>query len=199
MANGIPSLDIPPIEPLKVDRVLIEQGTRGRNSLKSLFKDVEIGGLKSSKMKRVSINFDKFRLRSEIITDRLDFVGNYKINGQIIIPISGEGRANISMHQASSIHDLKGEYITNPEDGQIYLNITDYKIKFKPKSVSFYFGNLFNGDKLLGDTTNDFLNQNWKAVFAGLIPEYEKFFGEKFKEVAKSFFEKIPMNKIFLE
>lgn len=27
------------------------------------------------------------------------------------------------------------------------------------------FGNLFNGDQLLGDTTNRFLNENWQDIF----------------------------------
>lgn len=28
-----------------------------------------------------------------------------------------------------------------------------------------HFGNLFNGDKQLGETTNRFLNENWQDIF----------------------------------
>lgn len=28
-----------------------------------------------------------------------------------------------------------------------------------------HFGNLFNGDKMLGETTNHFLNENWQDIF----------------------------------
>lgn len=150
-------------------------------------------------MKKAQIKFDNFRMRTETLTKRLDFVGNYKIKGQIILPITGEGRANISMFDVTSTQDFKGEYFTKPEDGEIYLNVTEYKIKFKPKRATFKFENLFNGDKELGTTMNQFLNQNWKAVLGGLMPEYEKFFGAKFKEVAKSFFDQVPMSKIFLD
>lgn len=151
-------------------------------------------------MKRLAIKFDNFKIKSEIFTNRLDFVGNYKMKGQIIyLPINGEGRANISMHQPMSRHELTGEYFTKPEDGQTYINITDYKIKFKPKFVTFQFEDLFNGDKVLGENMNRFMNQNWKPVFQNIIPEYEKFFGEKFKSLANNVFQTVPMNQIFLD
>lgn len=137
-------------------------------------------------------------MRTETLTKRLELLGDYKIKGQIILPINGEGKANITMYDVTSTQDFKGEYYTKP-DGETYLNVTEYKIKFKPKKATFYFDNLFNGDKELGRTMNQFLNQNWKAVFAGLMPEYEKFFASKFKEVSNSFFDKVPLNRIFLD
>lgn len=139
-------------------------------------------------------------MKSEIYSERLDFVGNYEMSGKIIhLPITGKGSANISMHQLTSIHEVFGDYYTKPEDGETYINVTDYKIIFKPKYVSFYFENLFNGDKVLGETMNQFMNQNWKAVFNELVPEYVKFFGAKFKNLANNVFEKIPMKMIFLD
>lgn len=113
--------------------------------------------------------------------------------------LAGEGQANISMHELTSIHELKGEYFAKPEDGETYINVTDYRIKFKPKRVTFQFENLFQGDKVLGQTMNQFMNENWKAVFNGLAPDYEKFFGAKFKDVANNVFNNVPMKMIFLE
>lgn len=151
-------------------------------------------------MRRAQITFDKFKLKTETFTEQLDFVGKYEMSGKIIyLPITGEGRANISMHELSSVHELKGDYFTKPEDGETYINVTDYRIKFKPKRVTFQFENLFQGDKVLGQTMNQFMNENWKAVFNGLAPDYEKFFGAKFKDFANNVFKNVPMKKIFLE
>lgn len=199
--KGIPSLNIPPIEPLIVDNVVIDHGgSNSRFNLKSSFKNLVISGLTTSNLTKVAANFDKFRIKSESYTERLDLTGNYEMNGQIIfLPITGEGFANISMHQMISVHDVKGDYYVKPEDGETYVNITDYKIKFKPKYVTFAFGNLFNGDKVLGDTMNQFMNQNWKAVFNGLIPEYAKFFGSKFSSIANNVFQNVPIKNIFLD
>lgn len=185
-----------------VDNVIIDHGgsSNSRFNLKSSFKDVIITGLTTSRVTKLMTDFEKFRMKSEIFTERLDLTGNYELDGQIIfLPITGEGHANISMHQMTSQHDMRGEYFVNPEDGETYVNITNYRIKFKPKYVTFDFENLFNGDKVLGDTMNQFMNQNWKAVFNGLIPEYAKFFGSKFISVANNVFQKVPLKNIFLE
>lgn len=168
--------------------------------MQSTFQNVEIDGFSTSKVRRTAVKFDKFAHKSELFTERLDFTGDYEMNGQILIlPIKGEGRANISMHQLTSKHELKGDYFTNPSDGETYINVTSYKMKLKPQFVTFAFENLFNGDKVLGKTMNDFMNQNWKAVFNGLVPEYEKFFNERFTALSSKVFQNVPIKKIFLD
>lgn len=198
---GIPSLNIPSIEPLKFDKLEINQGgNNARFNMKSSFKNVEITGFSTSKLRRAAIKFDKFSIKSELFTERLDFAGDYEMNGQILfLPITGAGRANVSMHQLTSKHELKGDYILNPKDNETYIKVTTYKMKLKPKWVTYNFANLFNGDKVLGQTMNDFMNQNWKTVFSSLVPEYEKFFNEKFTALSGKVFERIPMKMIFLD
>lgn len=49
-------------------------------------------------------------------------------------------------------HDLIGEPVER--DGQTYMHIRDYKVKFIPQRVLLHFSNLFNGDKRLGDRMN---------------------------------------------
>ena len=160
---------------------------------------MKIFGLASSTLNRTKINLDDFHSKSDIYTERLDFIADYDMKGQIMyFPVEGRGKANISMQQLTSRHEFFGSYFTKP-DGETYINITDYKISFKPKKVSFSFENLFNGDKNLGETMNRFMNQNWKPVFNGLVPEFEKFFGEKFKSIVNNVFGNVPMKQIFLD
>lgn len=49
-------------------------------------------------------------------------------------------------------HDLIGEPVVR--DGQTYMHIKEYRVKFVPQRVLLYFTNLFNGDKRLGDQMN---------------------------------------------
>lgn len=49
-------------------------------------------------------------------------------------------------------HDLIGEPVVR--NGQTYMHIREYKVKFLPKRVYLHFTNLFNGDKRLGDQMN---------------------------------------------
>lgn len=84
--SGYPSLNFPPIEPLKIDEVNVEQegGTSAFN-LKSSFKNAEIHGLGHSIVKRTAVKFNKkFAMRSDAYTEKLDFIGHYKMQGQIV-------------------------------------------------------------------------------------------------------------------
>lgn len=40
---------------------------------------------------------------------------------------------------------------TKKADGKTYLMPLDYEMEFEPEFVRIYFGNLFNGNKLLGE------------------------------------------------
>lgn len=190
---------MPAIEPMKINTIEVAQagGTTTFN-LNSSFKNSEIHGLATSKIKRTGAKFKKFAMRSETFTNRLDYIGDYTMNGQILVlPIRGAGFANVSMQGLTSRHDMRGEYFTG-SDNQTYINVTSYKIKFKPKAVTFRFDNLFN-DRVLSDTMNRFMNENWEAVFNGIIPGYEDAFGKKFKAVANILFHQVPAKAIFLE
>lgn len=184
---------------MKIASVVVDQaGATSAINLRSSFTNAEIHGLSRSVVIRTATKFKKFALRSDTYTDRLDFIGQYTMKGQILVlPIVGEGFANFSMQELSTRHELHGDYYTG-KDNNTYVNITSYKIKFTPKHVTFRFDNLFNGDKLLGETMNNFMNNNWEPVFNGLIPGYEEQFGEKFKSVANILFSQIPFDFIFL-
>ena len=197
--KGIPALEIPPIEPMKIDAIdVITGGATSSFNLRSTFKDAEIHGLSTSYLNRTAMKFKKFALKSDTYTQRLDFVGQYTMNGQILVlPIRGEGFGNVSMNELTTRHEMRGDYYTG-KDNNTYVNITSYKIRFTPKWVKFRFDNLFNGDKILGETMNNFMNSNWEPVFYGIIPGYEEKFGEKFKSVANILFRQVPIDLIFL-
>lgn len=58
--------------------------------------------------------------------------------------------------------------------------------------------NLFNGDKLLGDTTNRFLNENWSDVINELKPALRNAVGIITGSVIKAVFDKFPYEDFWL-
>lgn len=191
-------LNVPPIEPLQFDNVTVEQmGATSAFNLKATFTNAKLHGLSASKMIKTAVRFNKFALKSDSFTPRMDFTGQYKMNGQILVlPIRGDGFANVSLHELTTRHEITGNYFKGADDNT-YVNISHYKVKFVPKYVTYRFDNLFNGDKLLGNTMNRFMNDNWQLVFDGLISGYEMNFGEKFGQIAKRFFSQIPFDLVF--
>lgn len=59
------------------------------------------------------------------------------------------------------------------------------------------FENLYNGDKLLGDTTNKFLNENWGDILIELKPVLADAMAAITQSIMTPVFDKFPYNNIF--
>lgn len=128
----------------------------------------------------------------------MEFISDYEMSGRILVlPIVGKGKSNVTMYNLTTKHEIYGEPVE--KDGEMYMKIKKYHVKFYPKKMTMNFENLFNGDRQLGSTMNRFLNENWKIVFDEVSGGYEDTFGFIFKEITNKIFLKVPMNKIFLE
>lgn len=60
------------------------------------------------------------------------------------------------------------------------------------------FGNLFKGDKALGDNTNKFLNENWEDILNELKVNLYDAFGQVVESLINSAFSKIPYKDLFI-
>jgi len=200
LRDGNKDFGIPSIDPLflKYAEVNHAGGTSSFN-LKSSLKNINLSGLSSSKVKRVAVKFDKkFGVKAEALTPKIDLIGEYSMKGQIVmLPINGFGKCSISMTNVSTTADLRGDYIE--KDGETYINVTSFKLKLKPQHMKLNFENLFNGDKALSQTLNNFMNENWELVANQMLPGYEKHFGELFKGIAGKIFSAVPMKFMFLD
>lgn len=61
-----------------------------------------------------------------------------------------------------------------------------------------HFANLFSNDRLLGDTTNEFLNESWADILNELKPVLKKAIGEIVQGVVGPIFAKFPYEQLFL-
>lgn len=123
-------------------------------------------------------------------------VGDYEMSGRILLlPITGNGKANLTLINTRIEHRLIGEPFMR--DGHKYMRLKEYRVDLNPKRVYMQFDNLFN-DRLLSQTMNRFLNDNWETVFNELKVGYARNFGKIFRDISNKLFEEIPFNSIFL-
>lgn len=57
--------------------------------------------------------------------------------------------------------------------------------------------NLFNGNKVLGDTMNSFMNENWKEIFDELKPGILEALGSVIVNIANNVFDRVPYDTMF--
>lgn len=196
MANGLKSFKILPLEPLALDSIKIGE-SEGSISLKQEYKNIKIHGLtKHLEVKNYFIDFDKVLLQSDAYNPQVDFVADYNINGKILVlPIKGSGKCNITMY---NLHSKNQIYLDKYEkNGETYLKVKKYNIILEPNRVNIKFDNLFDGDTILGEQMNRFINENSDLLFKELQSSYQETFGLVFGKIANDIFTRISMNKIF--
>lgn len=187
---------MPSIDPLHITALTIQQGRNSPITLKQEFKNILLTGISQTKLVTYKPNLDKYILRTEGITPRVNLAGDYVMTGRILLlPIVGHGKANITMVDLKTVHELIGEPFT--KKGETYIRFKEYNIKLIPARVYLNFENLFNGDRLLGNQMNRFMNENWELIFNELKGGYEETLSYVFKEVTNKLFTKVPMDRIF--
>lgn len=60
------------------------------------------------------------------------------------------------------------------------------------------FENLFNGDELLSDSMNTFLNENWMEILNELKPVLTKSIASIYRAIAEPIFSKFAYSDLFL-
>lgn len=136
----------------------------------------------------------------------VQFVSSWKWILYVVIPF-------ISVEpELSMTFDGKAVKRNNNE----YLGIENSKLTFKVKKyvktfqtvqtirnfyfccrIIFNFHNLYNGDKLLGDTTNRFLNENWSDIFKEIQDNIFDAFTLIAENTLRNVFNKVPYNDLF--
>ncbi|XP_014094255.2 protein takeout [Bactrocera oleae] len=168
---GIPELFIPPITPLVVPEIRMDQDS-GAIYLHSTFKNITVNGLANFTLNELHINPQKMRLTLMLSVPNVTMNAKYKMKGKIMMmPLLGEGdfKANFSNVELNTV--ISAERYT--KNKRLYAKVKDVKVKYKLGKADLYLSNLFNGDQALGERMNTFLNENWDSLLNELRPLME--------------------------
>ncbi|XP_013109443.2 protein takeout [Stomoxys calcitrans] len=169
---GIPELYIPPLEPLIIPEIKMNQDT-GAVYLKSTYRNVELYGMSKFNIKSFNIDPSKMKFTTVMHFPNLTMNADYDIDGKIMMmPMEGSGQCNANFTDVTMTTVISGE--REKKNGKTYLKVRDIKVNYKVDRVKIHLKNLFNGDKALGDRMNEFLNENWDSLSEELRPLLEK-------------------------
>ncbi|KAM3958257.1 protein takeout-like [Aphomia sociella] len=163
LATGVPEYGVPPCEPLEVPSLSVQQST-GPISVTSSYTDVTVKGPSSMRVKDVKVYSKKHKVVAKIYIPELRMKGNYALSGQLLmLPIKGDGKftAKYGDIDATVTIILGRQSRHNDIDA---LSCEHLDVSFNIGYASMELGNLFGGDKELGDTMNTFLNDNWEKL-----------------------------------
>ncbi|XP_039954587.1 protein takeout-like [Bactrocera tryoni] len=169
--NGIPEIGLTDIEKLSLNNIIITKAKeQSPVTLNLAFKKMYLHGIRNVTVQRV-VGFGKDLLSSKFETyvtiPNLVVDGEYVSSGKVLLlPMDAIGFAKIEMKNTRL--SLKFKFDEECKDGKQYAKIKALKCKLTPELIVMQFDNLFNGNKQLGESLNQMINDNWKILWADM-------------------------------
>ncbi|KAK5650422.1 hypothetical protein RI129_001451 [Pyrocoelia pectoralis] len=189
--KGDPKYKIPNMTPLNLPEIMFTSG-----NLSVHLENVVVLGLEYSKIKEINMDLSKRHISVAILIDNVNLISDYNINGSILIlPITGNGRANITFVGGEYRFDF--DYVLNDKrDGQ-YMEIMNDTLTYKTKRSYYHFENLFGGNRALGEHMNTFLNEHWEDVQDDIGPALTKTISAIVKATLGGVISRVPFQEMF--
>lgn len=128
---------------------------------------------------------------------RLELIGPYSMDGRVLIlPVQGKGASNLTLIDSECTIKFSGKPID--KNGKVYMQTDNLKFTLQPGKMIVQFGNMFNGDPVLGPTTNQFLNENWQDIYKELQTSVETAFGKVLETLINNVFASLQYKNAFL-
>lgn len=195
---GHSGINLIPLDPLHIPSIKIKQGAESPVNIELSFKDVDLIGLGQQKFTKIS-GFQKdpngkYHLKAK--GPHIYLVGPYQISGRVLIlPIQGEGDNNITLTNPELEIVFDGR--SYKRNGKEYLKMENTSLTFTVTNMHFHFKNLYKGDRALGDSTNLFLNENWKDIFHEIKGSIFDAFTLIAQGALTNVFNKVPYKELF--
>ncbi|XP_046669012.1 protein takeout-like isoform X1 [Homalodisca vitripennis] len=196
LVAGIPERNIPPIEPLVIPMVMLQQGTSAVN-YKANLKNIKVIGLGNYQFKNVVLNVPKLMAAARVEVPTIQLVSDYTIKGRaLVVPIEGDGifRANLTNVKA----DVMIVAALKKRKGEEFLHLKMVKSRLTVGKATANFDNLFNGDKTLSKATNDFVNQNAQDIIEEIKPAVEAVVSMLIEDIGNKVLKTTPYKSLFL-
>ncbi|XP_062701149.1 protein takeout isoform X4 [Aedes albopictus] len=191
LVTGIEGLEhVGTIDPMKISKIRILQGD-GPVSVNASLSKVVVTGFSNTKISIHSVSSRDFSWETHIRLPKMRIEGSYHMQGRIlVIPLNGHGKCwfepsdmDIIMKTTTSLYE---------RDNHVFYNVTATKVDYTISGLKLHMGNLFEGVKVLEDSTNQYLNDNWRPVSEALKPIIAKTIEDILLAIMQNIFIQLP-------
>ncbi|KAJ2943924.1 hypothetical protein O0L34_g8244 [Tuta absoluta] len=195
LREGIPELNVPSLEPFYIPEIRTNDGELA--ALRAQAKDVKVTGAGDFVIKSVHVDLNTFTIKARVRFPKLHLEGLYKINTRIlVVPLKGQGnmvadavKCDAELVMYSEVYQKDGKEYLRFKKLDTDINIKDYRIKLD---------GLFNGDKTLGDATNEAINQNRGEFLRATKPYLERTVSNVLLDAARKIVDDVPLDDLLL-
>ncbi|XP_053612600.1 circadian clock-controlled protein daywake-like [Plodia interpunctella] len=172
LGPGLPEIGLPPLDPLKIPKIRILQG-EGPVNVNAALDDVTVTGFGKTDVLLSQVDSKSYDFYTRVRVPKIRIEGTYDLKGKILlIPLVGRGLC--WFEPTNMTIDIISDVKPYEKDDFIFFNITGAHVKYSIGGLTLRMNNLFDGIDALEDSTNAYLNANWRPVSESLRPILSK-------------------------
>ncbi|CAD7091845.1 unnamed protein product [Hermetia illucens] len=197
LAKGIPSIEMPSVEPFIMDTLDL-QLTDGPQGYKISMKNIEVFGASNYQVKSIKLSENDKPFEATIIIPKLSIETKYTSSGVLlIIPASGGGDLH-GVFQGVTAH-LLGKVSTKVKNGKTYLHVDHLNLDLDFKSVKLSISNVLHNNQVLTDASNLFLRENGLEVAQTMRPQLQKRLSSVFGRIANQLLKYVAVEDFLID
>ncbi|XP_046989986.1 uncharacterized protein LOC124595328 [Schistocerca americana] len=197
LAKGVRELHIPPLEPLSLPEVDLQQDAPAL-TYRARLTGIQLYGLSDYVFSNVRADVDHGVLTGSLRLPRLRLEAGYHIDGTVLqrrIRGSGSLTANITDTAA----EVEVRLRTVSRRGEKFLTVSDTALRLDVGAAMVLFRNLEQGSSDIVMATNSFLNENSVSLVRELRPAVESVAAMVLRDVLSKAFRAAPLRVLFPE
>ncbi|XP_058803069.1 protein takeout-like isoform X2 [Phymastichus coffea] len=196
LVKGIGELDLPPIEPLVIPELGMENG-QGAVRVRALFSNITAFGPGNYSINKVRTDLKNLRLDLHLTIPKIELQGRYEVTGNVLLfPIQSQGDFWALFGDVAAIARVQG--VEEKRHDIRYMRISRLLVDFSLGRARFRIVDQLNGNNVIGQAMNQFLNQNAKEIIEEMRPAASKSIAQHFMAFLNGAFTKVPM-KVWLK
>ncbi|RVE52967.1 hypothetical protein evm_002444 [Chilo suppressalis] len=192
LGPGRPEIGMQPLDPLKIPKIRILQG-EGPVNVNAALDDVTVTGFGKTEVLVSQVDSKTYNFYTKVRVPKIRIEGTYDLKGKILlIPLVGHGTC--WFEPTNMTIDIFSDVKLYDKDGLIFFNVTAARVKYAIGGLKLRMNNLFDGINSLEDSTNSYLNANWRPVSESLRPILSKTIEDILLGFLQQLFHNLPGN-----
>ncbi|CAG9768272.1 unnamed protein product [Ceutorhynchus assimilis] len=195
LKEGIPELNVPPLEPLPLDEIKLVSGPGAQ--IDANITNLIVHGASQFKITDLKPDLAKTRFLVQFTIPTLYFEGDYDIDMNILV-LKYKGKGPITGNFTNYVFNclLKADKIQ--KGNKTYIQFKKFALTLHTGKSDITLGGLF-GDNgaILSAATNQFLKENSDLFIDEIRPALENSLAEKFTNIANSITSRFTYEELF--
>lgn len=197
LAKGIPEIEMPTVEPFRMDDLSLAL-TSGPNGYKITLKEMDIYGSSNFTVTKLKLGHNGSPFEAKIRIPKMNIEARYTSTGVLIIlPASGNG--TFSSVLGDILATVRGTVKEVTKNGKEHLFVEKLDVDLTIKDVRMTVKKIFNNNRILTEATNLFLRENGQEILRVMMPQLKTKLAAVFKRVANQLLNNVPTEVFYTE